>query len=198
MKNEFLETIKIDGSKVYNLEYHQKRYMSVLKSFGVNDTKELSEYIKPPKDGLYRCRLIYTPDDIEKINVEYIEYKKRGIKKLKLIYDNDISYSFKSTDRGALNRLYDKRQDGDDILIVKDNLLTDTSIANIAFYDGVWKTPKTPLLKGTTRQRYLDEGKLLEEDIHVGDIKNYSKVALLNAMVDFDIISDNNIKDIFC
>lgn len=198
MKNEFLETIKIDKGNVYNLEYHQKRYESVLKHFNVYDAKSLVDYIKPPKDGLFRCRLIYNPDDIKKIDIQYIEYKKRDIKKLKLIYDNDINYFFKSTDRKALDKLHAKRGEADDILIVKNSLITDTSIANIALYDGVWKTPKSPLLKGTTRQRYIDEGKIVEEDIDVKNIYNYSKVALLNAMIDFDIITDNNIKDIFC
>ncbi len=198
MKNEFLETIKIDGGKVYHLEYHQKRYEGVLKSFGLNSFKNLADFIKAPKKSLYRCRLVYTPQDTEKIGVEYIEYKKRDIKTLKLVYDDNIEYSKKSTNRDAIDRLFNKRNGADDILIVKNGLITDTSIANIAFYDEVWKTPRNPLLKGTTRQRYIDSGKLIEEDIHVEDIKNYSKVALLNAMIDFDIISDNNLKDIFC
>ena len=97
-----------------------------------------------------------------------------------------------------LNKLYEKCQDADDILIVKKGYLTDTSIANIALFDGEWKTPKYPLLKGTTRQRLLDNGKIHEDDIKVQDIGRFSKVALLNAMIDFDIIADENIKDVFC
>ena len=86
---------------------------------------------------------------------------------------------------------FDKRESCDDILIVKNGYITDTSIANIALYDGnSWITPKVPLLKGTTRQRYLDNAKILESDIKVQDLKKFSKIALLNAMIDFDIITN--------
>ena len=82
------------------------------------------------------------------------------------------------------------REEGDDILIIKDLLVTDTSIANIAFETsgGEWITPKNPLLKGTTRARLLDEGKLKEADIRVHELRSFTKVALLNAMIDFDVL----------
>lgn len=198
MKSEFLETIKILDGIPYHLDYHQKRYESVLKHFGVFEYKNLSNYIQAPSDGLYRCRLIYTPQNIEKIEIEYIKYKKRDIKSLKIVYDDKIDYSFKSTDRTELNALFEKRQNADDVLIVKNGLLADTTIANIALFDGIWKTPKEPLLKGTVRERLLDSGKIIVADIKPEDLMNYSKVALLNAMIDFDIIADENIKDFFC
>ncbi len=196
MKSEFFETIKVKDSIAYNLKYHQKRYEGVLKYFGVSDFKVLSDHIKPPDSKLYRCRLTYTPQEI--IKVEYVEYEKRDIKSLKIVYDEDIDYSLKSTDRSELDAHFQNRGSCDDIVIVRDGLITDTSIANIALYDGVWKTPKSPLLKGTTRHRLLDDVKIIKEDIKVDDLKNFSKVALLNAMVDFDIIADENIKDVFC
>ena len=60
------------------------------------------------------------------------------------------------------------RQDKDDILIVKNGLLTDTSIANIALYDGNdWYTPLHPLLKGTKRAELLDKGVLKEKEIKI-------------------------------
>ncbi|WP_373073291.1 aminotransferase class IV family protein [Sulfurimonas sp.] len=198
MKSEFLETIKILDGTPYHLEYHQKRYESVLKHFGINEHKTLSDYINAPKDGLYRCRLVYTPQNLEKIDIEFIKYNKRNINTLKLVYDDQIDYSLKSTDRTELNQLFEKRQNADDVLIVKNGLLTDTTIANIALFDGVWKTPKKPLLKGTTRERLLDSSKIFEADIKSEDLKDFSKVALLNAMIDFDIIADKNIKDVFC
>ena len=196
MKSEFLETIKIVDAKPMHLEYHQKRYEDVLNNFGVTKYEKLKRHIDPPKKGLFRCRLIYTPTSIEK--VEYIPYNKKNIAKLKLVYDNDIEYSFKYTDRSSIDMLYEKRKDADDILIIKNGLITDTSIANIAFYDTVWKTPSKPLLKGTTRHRLLHTEEIFETDIKVEDLPNFSKVALLNAMIDFDIIAQNNIKDFFC
>lgn len=196
MNRTYLETIKALDGKLFNLSYHQKRYESVLKSLGINDFKNLKEYLNPPTSGLYRCRLVY---DEKNISVTYHKYKKREIKSLKLVYDDKINYSKKSTNRDELNNLFEKREECDEVLIVKNTLITDTTIANVAFYkDGLWYTPKEPLLEGTTRARLLDEGKIIEKDIRVHDLKNYSKLALMNAMLDFDIITKYNLKDLAC
>jgi 4-amino-4-deoxychorismate lyase len=192
----FLETIKALDRTVYNLSYHQQRYEDVLKSFGLSDFKNLQEYLNPPVSGLYRCRLVY---DAKNISVTYHEYNKREVTSLKLIYNDEISYSKKSIYRDEIDVMFEQREDCDDILIVKNSLITDTSIANVALYkDGLWYTPAKPLLKGTTRQRLLYEEKIIQKDIKVKDLKNYSKIALMNAMIDFDIITKYNLKDIIC
>lgn len=184
IKKEFLETIKILDGQPFNITYHELRS-------GINN---IASYINPPSLGLYKCRLVYSKD---KIDVTYHRYKKKKINSLKLIYDNDIVYSKKSTDREDIDKLFALRDFCDDILIVKNDLLTDTSIANIAlFKNGIWYTPKLPLLKGTTRMRLIDNGFLKEIDIKVSEIKSYSKMALLNAMINFDIIADKNIEEI--
>ncbi|NOR57849.1 MAG: branched-chain amino acid aminotransferase [Sulfurimonas sp.] len=196
MSNIYLETIRSFNGEIFNLSYHQSRYESVLKSLGNSDFKKLQNYLNPPTSGLYRCRLTY---DEENINVTYYEYKKREVQSLKLVYDDEVEYSKKSTNRKMIDMLFEKREDCDEILIIKNSLVTDTSIANVAFYnDGLWFTPKKPLLEGTTRARLLDEGKIIEKDIGVKDLKNYSKVALMNAMIDFDIITQYNLKDMTC
>jgi len=191
VKSSFIETIKSIDGKVCHIEYHQKRYTEVLNSFGINEIKDLNEFLKPPKYGLYRCRLVYSTTNLKNIEVTYHKYEKRKVETLKIVYDDNIEYSQKQSDRSEFDRLYALRDICDDILIVKNKLITDTSIANIAFYDnGVWLTPKSPLLRGTTRDRLLETGKIVEADIGVDDLKRFSKVALLNAMIDFDIITD--------
>ncbi|MEA2100016.1 MAG: aminotransferase class IV family protein [Campylobacterota bacterium] len=188
MSNSFIETIKAIDGEVYNLEYHQKRYASVLNSLGIDNIQNLSDFLNPPKWGVYRCRLVY---DSQSIEVSYHEYKKRDINLLKVIFENDIDYSLKSTNREKLDSLFDLKGECDDILIIKNLFVTDTTIANIAFYkDGTWVTPKSPLLKGTTRARLLDEGKIVEADIKVQELRGFSQVALLNAMIDFDILEN--------
>jgi 4-amino-4-deoxychorismate lyase len=194
--SRFLETIKVLDGEIYHLSYHQKRYESVLKSLDSSEIKDLKKYLFPPKNGLYRCRVIYDEKDI---SVEYVKYKKRQIIKLKLVYDDEIVYDKKSINRICIEKLFSKKDNADDILIVKNNMITDTSIANIALYDGKnWYTPKQALLKGTTRDRLLDDGRLILKDIYVKDIFKYEKIALLNAMIDFDIIAIENIKDVVC
>jgi len=185
--DDFLETIKAVDGEILHIKYHQKRYEDVMRSFGHKEFKNLSDYLNPPKFGVYKCRLIYNKEN--DIDVSYDSYKKRGINSFKLVFDNNIEYSKKSLSRTHIEKLYEKRDDCDEILIIKNLLVTDTSIANIAFYvDGVWMTPKNPLLKGTTRERLLDEGKIIEADIKTQHLRKFTSVALLNAMVDFDIL----------
>lgn len=193
MNKKYLETIKALDGELYHLDYHQERLNRTLGSI---DTHNLHNLLNPPKNGLYRCRVSYNSASL---NVEYLPYAKRQIKSLKIIVDDAICYDKKYEDRVELNRLYEQRESCDDILIVKNGLVSDTSIANIAFYDGqFWQTPHSPLLPGTTRARLLVTKKIYEKEIKVEDIYKYKKVALMNAMIDFDIIAEENIRDVIC
>jgi len=76
------------------------------------------------------------------------------------------------------------RGERDDILIVRRGLLTDTSIANIALFDGKdWFTPKLPLLRGTCRTALIDSGIIKEKNIRPEELSSYSFVRLFNAMI---------------
>lgn len=181
---KYFETIKCEDFEIFNLEYHEKR---VANSIGLN--LNLQEYIYPPTNELLRCKVIYNENEI--LSVDFFPYKKREIKSFKVINDDKINYSKKYLDRSSLDRLFDKKDTCDEIIIVKNGLLTDTSIANIAIFDGnSWLTPKKPLLLGTTRARLLKEGKILEKDIDLKMLKNAKKIALMNAMIDFDILEN--------
>lgn len=190
---KFFETIKIENGKIYNIEYHNKRFLRTIKeNFDLEKDINLKDFINPPKNGLFRCKIIYDRDILK---VEYFPYKPKVIKTLKLIPSN-IEYNFKYLDRNELNSLYKKRENFDDILIVKDGLITDTSIANIAFFDGkTWLTPRKPLLKGTTREKLLRERKIFLEDIEAKDIKKFKKFALMNAMIGFAKIDNGIIRE---
>jgi len=180
----YFETIKCDDNEVYNVHYHEKR---IANTIGKNIN--LLEYIYPPSDHFFKCKVIYSQDEI--IDVSFDKYNKRHLKTFKIIIDDTINYKYKYENREQLNNLYSKKNTADEIIIVKNKLITDTTIANIAiFIDNQWYTPKTPLLLGTTRQRYLDDGILKEKDIDIKIFKEATKIALLNAMIDFDIIED--------
>jgi 4-amino-4-deoxychorismate lyase len=97
----------------------------------------------------------------------------------------------KYEDRSEINALLEKHPEADDIIIIKDALVTDTSIANLCFFDGThWLTPKRPLLHGTCRQRLLQTQKILPADIDYRSLKDFSKIAIMNAMTDFHIIEN--------
>jgi len=189
-----LETIKIEDGEIFNLKYHQKRATQSRQIlFNSTDILDLSTLIHPPKEGLYRCRVLYA----EKLHtVEYIPYTAKEIYTLKIV-PSQLEYNFKYANRDALNTLLHSHQDVDEIIIEKDGYLTDTTIANIAFYDGKqWLTPASPLLKGTMREKLLDEGFLQTADIKKEDLSHFSKVALINAMVGFKILHDIKIQDL--
>ncbi|MEN4052785.1 MULTISPECIES: aminotransferase class IV family protein [Sulfurimonas] len=197
MKIEFLETIKVLDGKLCNLAYHQQRYERTLRSFGIENFIQLKDILKPPHQGLYRCRVLYSTDG--ELTQSYHPYKKRNMKSLKLIDSDTIAYDKKYANREALERLFAKREACDDILIVQNGLVTDTTIANIACFDGdLWLTPKKPLLAGTTRQRLLESGFLKEADIPTESLNRFEKLAVMNAMIDFDIITDKKIEEIIC
>jgi 4-amino-4-deoxychorismate lyase len=181
-----LETIRIENGDIYNLPYHQARSDRSRKVlFGTTDTLSLSSVIQPPSDGLYRCRILYGR---EVHSVEYTPYLPKKIQRLQII-SSDISYDHKYADRSGLEALLQQCRDSDDILIEKEGYLTDTSIANIAFYNGKqWLTPETPLLHGTMRQSLIDSGFLQTAKIKKEEIESYSHVALMNAMIGFKIL----------
>ncbi|NPA60156.1 MAG: branched-chain amino acid aminotransferase [Epsilonproteobacteria bacterium] len=199
MNNFCIETIKALDGEIYHIDYHQRRYEKTLNCYYKIDYKihQLKDFLTPPIDGLYRCRVLYSNKEI--VDVSYYKYKKRKFNKIKILIDNNINYKYKLANREELNKLYEMREDADDILIVQDGYIKDTSIANIALKkDETWYTPKHPLLAGVTRQRLIELGKLVEREIPIAKIQDYSQIALLNAMIDFDIITTENIKDIIC
>ena len=180
-----IETIKIEDGKIYNLKWHNQRCnRSRLELFGC-DAIRLEDYIKDyPQKGLFRCRVLYSKDIIK---VEYIPYKKREFKSFKIV-SSDIEYSYKYSNRDKLDSLKEQNIPYDDIIIQKDGLLTDTTIANIAFFDGEsWITPKKPLLRGTVREKLLNQNFLIAKDINSDDLKHFCNFALMNAMIGFQI-----------
>ncbi len=180
-ENIYFETVKCEDYEIFNLEYHNKR---VANTIGLNIN--LQEYIYPLSEELLRCKVTY--NDFEVLNVEYFPYKKRDITSFKLIFDDEISYSKKYLNRENLDSLFLRKEDCDEIIIIKNGVVTDTSIANIAiFYENKWITSKNCLLNGTTKQRLLDSKFLVEKDISVKMLKKASQIALMNAMIDFDI-----------
>jgi len=180
------ETIKIDN-KPQNLTYHQERVDRAFKELFKSPTKLNLEAIlkNHPTDKLYRAKVIYNKNGL--IDLQYYPYKKKEINTIFLIELPNIDYSYKYLNRQIFDRL-SSIYIANEFLITQNGLLTDTTIANIALYHSElkeWHTPKKPLLKGTTRERYLNLGKIKAVDIYHQNLKEYNKIAFLNAMVDW-------------
>ena len=181
---EFIETLYVKNGNILNLKYHLKRIENTLKYFKFK-TLKINKLLK---DGEYRVRITYNQFGIN--NIEYFPIKKREFKKFKLV-KIDFDYKFKYKNRKNFLDIYSKYKNFDEFILVKNNLITDTTISNIAFFTGKeWITPKYPLLKGTKRAELLDNGLLKEENIHLSDLKYFKKIALINAILGFKEIKN--------
>ena len=182
---QYIESLRVVDGHICNLAYHQQRMNRTrLEVFGQPTPLLLNDILKNVKapSGLAKLRFIYDETGIHDMNCT--PYKRKEIRSLHLVYDDNINYPYKSTDRSTLNELKKQQGDCDEILIVRNNHLTDTSYTNIALYDGEqWFTPSTPLLRGTMRQRLLNCGLIQEREIMVSDIPNYQYISLFNAMI---------------
>ncbi len=189
----YFETIKCKDEEIHNLDYHQKR---IAKTVGLN--VNLQDFIYPPNNKLLKCKVIYDKSGI--LDILFSIYTPREIQTFNLVIDDNIKYKYKATNRKELDDLFDKKDSADEIIIIRDGLITDTSISNISIFDNNhWITPRLPLLEGTCRNRLIKEGFIIQKDITISQLLNAKKFALMNAMIDFkiinnfDIINKNNI-----
>jgi len=185
-----IESIKLLDGKFYNLAYHEARMQySLAALFGRNDKPQLESFLHGadyPLRGLYKCRILY---DSESRNVSFYPYEPRRLKTVRVVHDDAITYPYKYKDRGAIDRLFAMRDGCDDVLIVRGGMVTDCSFSNVVFRKGrQWFTPEVPLLKGTMRQKLIDENKIRQKEILPGDIRSFDGLKVINAMLEFDSV----------
>jgi len=103
--------------------------------------------------------------------------------------ESSISYPYKYANRQALDLLLRASTDSDEVLIVHGGAVRDTTIANVAFLEnGIWITPDTPLLPGTTRKRLIENGFLTAKAIQIDMLDRFDGFALMNAMIGFKVL----------
>lgn len=178
------ETIRIENKIPMHLSWHERRMEQAMQECWPGSTSvKLAGILHVPPEyssGSVRCHVLYKA---EVTDIIFQAYEKRMVRSLKLVVCDTIDYHLKFRNRNLLESLFSQRETCDDILIVKNGLISDTSMSNIIFYDGRnWLTPATPLLKGTCRDRLLEEGWLSEADIRPEDLPKFSGCKLINAM----------------
>ena len=183
------ETIKAIDGVLQHIGYHQARFDKTRHAcYGCVDKINLSSLLSPPKDFTCKVRVEYT-DKI--LHVEYIPYVPRPINSF-CIVESTLNYAYKWSNREEINALMVEGYD--DIIILKNGFVCDTSIANVALLiDGVWMTPKEPLLQGVTRQRLIDSGFLKVANLTIESLQKVEKFAIMNALIGFKIIENVNI-----
>lgn len=184
----FIESLRVEQRRLMHHEWHERRMEQTLSHhYGVQPVINLQASIElPPEldDRVYKCRIEYGAA-IERVS--FLLYEPKTVKTLRLVRDEAIDYSFKYEDRRVFNRLLSQREGADDILVVRNGCVTDTSFSNVIFFrEGEWYTPDTFLLNGTCRQRLLAEGVIRETRITVDDLEQYSAIKLINALLDWE------------
>lgn len=183
----FIESIKLQDGKFYRIALHQARVDKVFADFypAVKPINLVELLMKSdfPETGIHKCRIVF---DSEVQSLEYLPYVRREIKSLKLVETDMETLPYKIEDRTKLDIAFAKREACDDVLMIRNDLLTDTSYSNIALFDGEnWITPKSPLLFGVNRAQLVAENKLIQKDIKVSELFNYQRISLFNAMIEF-------------
>jgi len=185
--SRFIESIKIEDQKAFLLDLHQKRVNQTFAHFGKEGSIDLAKIFKNlehDEDGLYKLRIVYDLD--KKFTTQLIPYAIPEIENFQLVENNSYDYSFKFEDRKEFERMKTKAKT-EEIIVVKNNHITDTSYTNILFLKGKeWFTPTTYLLNGVMRQHLLLEKKIKETEITLQNIKEFSHFQLINAMNNFD------------
>jgi 4-amino-4-deoxychorismate lyase len=187
--SRLVETIKSDNGILQNISFHNERmFRSLYEVFRIKKENNLESIIAVPQfalNGTYKCRVVY--DDIN-IEIAFQPYNISPVKSLKIVEANDISYPHKFTDRENINKLFEQREQCDDILIIKNGRITDTSYTNVILKDpdGQWVTPSSCLLAGTRRASLLHRKEISEADITLNDLHKYLEIRLINAMIGID------------
>lgn len=190
-----VETIKLQNGRFTNLTYHQQRFETAQQHlFGVQHPVSIQPLLQAAwarwlqthqkTTPVIKCRFEY---DTHIHAISFEAYTRKKIHSLRVVQSQDVEYTYKSTNRQALNLLLSQAHGADEVLICKNGQLTDTSFTNILLFDGsTWVTPRMCLLRGTKRQALLDAGIVAERDVPLTQLSEYQKIRLVNAMIDFE------------
>ena len=185
--SQFIESIKIEDQELFLLDLHQKRINDTFSHFGKEGSIDLEKIFKKmalDEDGLYKLRIVYDLD--KNFRTQIIPYAISKINSFQLVENNNFDYSFKFEDRKEFDKMKAKTK-SEEIIIVKNNHITDTSFSNLLFLKGKeWFTPTTYLLNGVQRQNLLKRKKIKEAEITLNNLKEFSHFQIINALNDFD------------
>ena len=185
--SQFIESIKVEDKKIFLLDQHQKRVNETFSYFGKAEPLDLAAIFKSlehDEDGLYKFKITY--DLTGKYRTQLIPYAISEIADFQLVENNIYDYSFKFEERKELEKMKILSKAAE-IIVVKNNHITDSSYSNLLFKKGKeWFTPTTYLLNGVQRQHLLKTNKIKEAEITLQTLSEYSHFQLINALNEFD------------
>lgn len=191
---ELVETMCLTDGVVVRLPFHLARMQAACQVLGWRDISEdlpelwaatSAQMSEDCRQGRTMARIVYGAEGIRSITFQ--SYAPRLVRSLRLVVADHVDYALKSTNRKVITECFNQRNGCDDVLIVRDHLLTDTSIANIALWHeqhNRWYTPARPLLRGTHRAFLLRTGTIFEDSALTLDrLSEFSRIRLFNAML---------------
>lgn len=184
--SHWFETIRLENGIPCNLQLHLRRIEQTL------HFHHLAQHFSPAPfitlvaghlKGVHRLRIDYQS---KILNYTVEPYQPRKLWTLKIIHDDEICYPFKNAERTRLTSLQGLRGECDDVLIVKNNQITDISYANIVFSTGYsFVSPSTPLLPGTQFQYLIHQGIIQKEVITTDQLSRFIGWIPINALLGF-------------
>lgn len=184
----FIETFAIRDGAICNFSLHMDRILSTLRHHNIKNDFWLrfseKELRLPKQQGVYKGRMIYGETLHEFSSAPYIA---KNVKSLQMVEADHINYAYKYADRSPLNLLLEQCKKADDILIIKNGLVTDTGYTNVLFFDTeTYYTPTSYLLNGTQRRFLLSKRLIKERKISSEDVFHFSSIFLINALLDWE------------
>lgn len=179
--SRFIETIRFEDGQFHLLDLHQTRVDRTFANFYPQKKPfDLASTLPSfKKSGKFKFRVEY--DNVVR-EVSSSPYQKKVIESIKFV-EAQVDYGFKYSDRADLDGLL-LDSEADEIIIVQDGLVTDSTYSNLAFFDGEkWFTPRRPLLEGVRRRLQIDQGQITEMDIKPDLIQEFKKISFINAMM---------------
>lgn len=182
---DFLETIRFENQEIKNLKYHEARVTVTAGRDIWHQIEKTLDGIAPQLPHHRRIKCSITYNDHEIISLKTVVYQRKRIIRL-IPIESDIDYRLKYADRRGLDIIKQQVSEGEEPMIIKNGLITDTTFSNLIFKnkEGEFFTPRQSLLCGTMRASLLDRQQIKERDIRVADLSDFVEAHIINAMND--------------
>jgi 4-amino-4-deoxychorismate lyase len=182
----FVETLMWKQAEMPLLSDHINRMIRTCEAhnFPVPDIDQLQQALSELdfEAETVKLRILYGEQGYQ---ITAQPYQKFIPERLYLLKADHIHYPYKYLDRHDIQELKKQVPPDSDIIMLQDGRITDASYANLVFWDDhTWWTPMKPLFEGIRRQHLLRTGQIHEREIGPDDLKYFTRVGLINALLD--------------
>jgi len=191
---QLLETLGLENGTYFVWDNHFKRLQRSAAYFHFDIDiklvkKKLLDYAEGHHPGRWKVRLLVSRNgEVTVEGSQITPFSKAVDVKLanRPISDDDPFLYHKTTNRKVYQKMHDPHPDVFDVLLWnKKQEVTEFTTGNIVIeWEGYLYTPpgSCGLLAGTFREKLLAEGNISERKIHIEELKNCSRIWLINSV----------------